>query len=114
MANEPTFQALTPEELLKRIHQKEGMPTLYVSHSRIVPSFFDLRLFLGQQNVSPQGEQTIEEQVCIVMTPECAKLIADGILASLDKFQKAFGQIRSLPGQPITNLLPHKTAKTKK
>jgi hypothetical protein len=98
----PEISFLTEQQLKERIHQIPGMPVFYANHSRIAPSFFDVRVFLGQLNVDAMGEQGIQEHLCLILTPECTKLIAEGLLKALEQYQRLFGQLRNPPQLPLS------------
>jgi hypothetical protein len=91
---------LTEEEIKKRILVAQNMPTFYASHVRIVPSFFDIRMSFGQMNVTPTGEQSIQEQMALLVSPECAQTIVDALTIALTQYQATFGAIRK-PTAPI-------------
>ena len=96
----PGFTVLTEEQVKESIRQIDEMPILYANHSRIAPSFFDLRVFFGQLDVSPTGKQSVMEKLCVVLSPECAKLIADGLLKALGQYENLFGKLRTPPSLP--------------
>ncbi|MGB7284357.1 MAG: DUF3467 domain-containing protein [Candidatus Acidiferrum sp.] len=87
---------LTPEDIRERT-QSDRVPILYYNYVRVAASFFDIRLFLGQGNVTPKGEQTFEEQICVTCSPEFAKTLRDNLNNAVQKYEQMFGEIKSVP-----------------
>ena len=69
-----------------------------MSHARIAAVYLDVRVFLGEQSVTPIGEITFSENFCLVTTPEFAKLLVGLLSAQLANYEKIFG-IRPPPQQ---------------
>jgi uncharacterized protein DUF3467 len=89
-------QVLTPEQIKERT-KSENVPILYFNYTRTAASFFDVRLFFGQGSVTPKGEQTFEEQLCVVCTPEFAKTLRDNLTLAVEKYEQTFGTVRATP-----------------
>lgn len=100
--NVPTvaFTTASEDQVKERTKQAPDFKTVYFNHTRIAPSFYDVRVFFGQSSVTPKGEQTFEEQLCVVLAPELAKNIAELLIRSMQKYETIFGKIRSMPVSP--------------
>jgi hypothetical protein len=85
--------------------ETKGIPTVYCNHSAPSMSPNDIRVYLGE--VVPQQmkvkvtvdkpksiDPAIEPRICIVMSPEFAKIFAQNLLTTVDKFEKLFGPLR--------------------
>ncbi len=100
MEPKPELQMLSEEQIKERIRMAPAMPIVYANHSRIAPSFYDFRLFLGQLNISPTNEQTVEEKICVVFAPECAKAVGEALLKAVSQYETLFGPLRTPPNPP--------------
>ena len=76
--------AMTPEQVRDAIVQIPNLPVMYFNHSRIASSNFDLRIFFGQINITAKNQQSIVEQLCVIMTPEFAKMFMETLRTALD------------------------------
>jgi hypothetical protein len=94
---EPTFKVYTEQQVKDLTTQIPGMGTFYVNHARIAPGFYDVRLFMGQSSVSPTGEQIVQEHLSVILSPECAKMLADALAKSMNQFVNLFGALREPP-----------------
>jgi glutaminase len=92
--------ALTPEQVKELTVQVENMETRYFNHCRFTTSFADLRIFLGQNTLSAAGKFVIREELCVVFSPEFAKVISDVLITSIGMYESKFGKIRPRPDQP--------------
>jgi hypothetical protein len=95
--SKPAFIRPTEEQMRDKTTQAGTFQTLYANQVRLAPSFYDIRVFFGQSSMTPKGEQTFEEQVAVVMSPECAKALVTNLLIAVQKYEELFGNIRSLP-----------------
>ncbi|HEY0704437.1 MAG TPA: DUF3467 domain-containing protein [Candidatus Acidoferrales bacterium] len=96
MAEQPV-KIIADQDLRKMTIQAPGMPTVYYNHARIAAGYFDVRVFLGNGSVLPTGEPTFTEEVCIVMSPEFAKMFTELLAAQLNPYESLFGKIRPIP-----------------
>ena len=94
---DPLFM-LSQEETARRTKQADSIESIYVSHARIAAGFLDVRIFFGEQSVTPTGVPTFTEEVCLVMTPEFAKILSGLLASQLAGYEKIFG-IRTPPQQ---------------
>jgi Protein of unknown function (DUF3467) len=104
MAKKPSgsIQQLSEQEVRQKIKQSPDFKFIYANHSRVASSFYDLRVFLGQSNITPTGQITIEEDICIIMSPEGAKGFAENLLKTLLQYEQTFGKTREMVAQPET------------
>jgi len=86
-----TMQTVTSLQVGKITKQVENMPTVYYNHARVAAGFFDFRVFFGEQTVSPTGEVTFSESLCVAMTPEFANLFFTLLGQQVAAFQKLYG-----------------------
>lgn len=98
-ANQESLFSLSPEETARRTKQVEPLKTIYVNHARIAGGYMDVRIFLGEQSVTPVGEVTFTEEFCLAMTPEFAKLLAGLLVSQMTNYENIFGKIRPAPQQ---------------
>jgi len=89
--------AISPEEAMKRIKQVENMPTVYFNHVRVAAGFLDIRLFMGEASVTPTGEPTFVEKMCVALTPEFAIQLLNLLAQQLGQYQVLFGNFRPQP-----------------
>jgi uncharacterized protein DUF3467 len=97
-ANTPVKQ-LTQKEVQERT-QSQDVELRYFNYARTAASFYDLKLFFGQGNVSPRGEQSFKEELCIALSPEFAKTFRDSLMQAIEIYEKTFGEIRPSPKVP--------------
>lgn len=97
--NQELMFALTSEETARRTKQADPLETLYVNHARVAGGYMDVRIFLGEQSVTPVGEPTFTENFCLAMTPEFAKLLSGLLATQIANYENIFGKIRSAPQQ---------------
>jgi|ERR1700719_4187367 len=90
-------QAVTSEEVAKMTKQVENIPTVYFNHARVAAGFLDFRIFFGEQTVSPTGQVSFKESLCVAMTPEFANLFYTLLGQQIVAFQKLFGGFRAMP-----------------
>jgi hypothetical protein len=91
---------VTPEQVREQTRPSTDFKSAYFNQARVAPSFYDVRIFFGQSSVSPKGEQTFEEQFCAILSPECAKAIAEVLNTTLQKYEEVFGKFRIAPAPP--------------
>jgi hypothetical protein len=109
------IKPISEKEMRERIKQSPAFRTDYYNHSRIAPSFFDVRIFLGQSSITPSGEQLFEESQCVILSAECAKVIANGLVQAISVYEKTFGPIRTgrLAAPVVTTHAKEKNKKAK-
>jgi len=101
--------ALTPEQMMAITKQIQNLPLMYFNHARIAVSNFDMRVFFGVGSITAQNEQSVQEQLCVVLTPEFAKNFAGALTTSLERYEKTFGQIRIPKLPPVALQSPTET-----
>jgi len=89
--------APTPDEVARMTKQIENMPTSYFNHARIAAGYLDVRIFFGEQTVSPTGQVSFTEKLCIVMAPEFAHMFLALLGSQLMGFEAIFGKFRAIP-----------------
>lgn len=90
-------QPPTPEQIAAMTTQNPQVPLMYFNYVRTASSFFDFRLFFGQGSVSPQGQPTFEEQLCVVMSVEFAKVLRESVDRAIAVYEEKFGKTREAP-----------------
>jgi hypothetical protein len=100
MSIPPVLAALTPDQVRERISQSKDIGMAYFNFARTTSSYFDVRIFFGQATVTAQGQQAFEEQLCITVSPEFAKVLRDNLTTAVDTYEKLFGKLRIPPVQP--------------
>jgi len=90
----PIIAPLTEEQVKSISVQMPNMPVMYFNHSRIAVSNFDLRIYFGQGNITAQGQQTLLEQICVILTPEYAAAFSKTLKTTLEKYEEMFGKLR--------------------
>jgi hypothetical protein len=102
----------TPEQVAELTTQAAQMPLMYFNYARTAASFYDLRIFFGQVNVSPKGQPSFEEQLCVAMTVEFAKTLRDNLSTTIGLYEQKFGTLRQPPMTPpsATVVTPPATA----
>lgn len=103
---------MTPEEIREKV-QSQGVQMLYYNYARTAASFFDVRIFYGQGSVSPKGEQSFEEQLCVIMSPEFAKTFRDSLVQAVAQYEATFGEIKASPTIEQAQKLSEKARKAK-
>lgn len=91
--------------------QPEGIPLFYVNAAQIGVSWSDFRLFLGEQIGMPgipMGEEGVQvaappfaPRVCITVSAEFARRLAQVLTRAADDYAEAFGTIREKPADEI-------------
>jgi hypothetical protein len=95
-----TLTSLTLEQFKNLSVQVPNLPVMYFNHSRVALSSFDVRIYFGQGNITAQGEQSLVEQLCVILTPEYAAAFSQTLKATLEKYEELFGKIRP-PSAPM-------------
>jgi hypothetical protein len=107
---------LTPEQAREVTVQMPNLPLMYFNHARVVSSNFDIRVFFGIGNITAQGQQTLVEQLCVVLTPEFASELTSTLRSNIEGFEKRFGKVRPRAVPPVAvsqeNESPRKRKKT--
>src|ERR1700733_6396679 len=96
----------------KLLIETKAVPTVYCNHAVTSMSYADLRLYLSE--VSPkelianptsgemvQKEPNLDPRMCVVMTPEFARLIANALTTAVERYESVFGQLRPEPKQDV-------------
>jgi hypothetical protein len=116
MAKKPTVKfdvpPLTPEQLRDAIVQMPNLPVMYFNHARVATSNFDVRFFFGLLNITAQNQQSISEQLCVVVAPEFCKMFLEAVKTALERYEAMFGKIRPAPVRPP--VLPKPEAQNKR
>jgi hypothetical protein len=74
-----------------------NMPSVYVNNARLAVGAVDIRLFVGDQEPNEDGTGvTVTQRLCLVMTPEVAKVIAENFIRAMAQFEKEFGKLRDV------------------
>jgi hypothetical protein len=87
----------TVEQVAALTTQIPQMPLMYYNYARTAVSFYDLRVFFGHGSVSPQGQPTFQEQLCLVFSLEFAKTLRDQLSSTLAAYEEKFGSLRHEP-----------------
>jgi uncharacterized protein DUF3467 len=90
---------LTPEQVKERTTSGQ-MPMMYFNYARVATSFFDVRIYFGQGNISPTGEHTFQEELCVVCSLEFAKQVRDNMTSQIEAYEEKFGTLRKPPTPP--------------
>lgn len=104
MSDHRPMSILTPEEVAERT-QSQNVQIGYYNYVRVAASFYDMRLYLGLGSVDHRGNQSFQEQVCAVLSPEFAKVLRDNLVQAVEKYESAFGQIKTQPNLNPTEAL---------
>jgi hypothetical protein len=85
----------------------DDVPTLYANHASTSLSFNDIRIYFNevgpkqletsQASTIRQREATITPRLCIVVSPEFAKSLAENTLIAVEKYEHIFGPLRVAP-----------------
>jgi len=86
----------TAEEVAEITIQDPNIPTVYFNHARVAAGLLDVRIFLGEQTVSPIGQVSFTEKLCIAMSPEFAQIFLGLFAKQLMHYEKIFGKIRQV------------------
>jgi Protein of unknown function (DUF3467) len=78
---------------------------VYVNHTGVAISSFDVRIMLGQLGMSMdtqpvdghQPEVTVNMLGSIIMSPSHAKLVCENLRANIELYEKMFGKINVPP-----------------
>ncbi|HVS87695.1 MAG TPA: DUF3467 domain-containing protein [Candidatus Acidoferrum sp.] len=91
------------------VFQTKDVPTLYCNHASPSISFNDLRIYFAevapkelaavQSTTAKRAEPTVTPRICVVVSPEFAKALAQSILTAVDKYENLFGPLRPSPTQ---------------
>ena len=91
------------------VFETKDVPTLYSNHASPSISFNDLRIYFGevapkelaavQTTTAKRAAPTVTPRLCVVMSPEFAKALAQSILTAVDKYENVFGSLRLAPTQ---------------
>jgi len=95
------------EKAAVKAFSAEGIPSVYANHAALSMSAVDIRLFLSEispkeLNVEQQesvrvAEPVLNTRLCVIMTPEFAKLLRDSIGKTVEQFEAKFGSVRDVP-----------------
>ncbi len=96
----PVLTPLTAEQVKSYSVQVPNLPVMYFNHSRVALSTFDVRIYFGQGNITAQGQQSLVEQLCVILTPEYAAAFSQTLKTTLEKYEEMFGKIRP-PAAPM-------------
>ena len=105
MAEKEPSESTLPVEGTFRIHEGAAvtivrianMPSLYINNAGLAVSSVDVRLFVGDQLPNPDGSGvTATQRLCLIMTPEYAKAVAENLLRAMESFETQFGKVRDV------------------
>jgi hypothetical protein len=91
------------EQVVALTTQLPQMPLMYFNYARTAVSFYDLRVFFGHGSVTPQGQPTFQEQLCLVFSVEFAKTLRDQLSSTLAAYEEKFGSLRNEPHLAATS-----------
>ena len=74
-----------------------NMGTIYVSAAQMAVGSIDVRLFLGDMMPTEDGKGlAVTQRLCVIMSPEYARVVANSIIEGLKNYEAQFGKIRDL------------------
>jgi hypothetical protein len=87
----------------------EGVPTLYSNHASPSLSFNDIRIYFNelapkelaamQTTSAKSSEAVITPRLCVVVSPEFARALAQSLEVAVAKYESVFGPLRIAPTQ---------------
>jgi uncharacterized protein DUF3467 len=91
------------------VFETKDVPTVYCNHASPSISFNDLRIYFAevapkelaalQTTTAKRAAPTVTPRLCVVVSPEFAKALAQSILTAVEKFENLFGPLRTPPTQ---------------
>lgn len=79
-----------------RIVQPPNLPSIYCNNVRSALGLFDVRLFFAE--AVPTAEEVIAtDKVCIILSPEMLKPLAEALTRSVVQYEEQFGKLRNIP-----------------
>src|SRR5262249_10853414 len=91
----------------------DTVPSVYANHVNPTISFSEIRIYLSEvlprevEAIVPDKPSSIapaiQPKMCIVLTPEFAKNVAQTLSRSLEKYEELFGPLRPQPDQVELN-----------
>ncbi len=109
MANKQVKRKLKEEKFV-RVIQAPNLVTMYANNSRVAMSFWDIRLYfmeaLPETPASTaragEGGANLVERLCVIMTPEYVKALAEGLTQAVKDYEESFGKLRLKPTEEQT------------
>ena len=93
---------LSLEETRRRTKISEEFFTVFSNHVRVAVSQADIRMFIGENYPTAEGEIVINELLCVAMTPQQAKATLNLLAGTLSAYEKTFGEIKPLTAFPAS------------
>ena len=101
---------LSTEEIRKRTKISEEFFTVFSNHVRVAVSQPDIRIFVGENYPTADGEIAITELLCVAMTPQQAKATLNLLTETLSAYERSFGEIKPLTTFPASSPTAQPTA----
>jgi hypothetical protein len=93
--------------------ETKDIPTFYANHASPAMSFNDIRVYFSEvvpkvitaaQTINAtRSLPTIRPKICVVLSPEFAKALADSLKVAVSKYESVFGQMRTPPSTDQIN-----------
>ncbi len=97
--NQPTVR-------LEKLFSPTSLPTFYANNARVAVSFHDIRVYFVEARPAPASLEesagvpssaNLFELCSVIMSPECAQALAQGLAKAADTYQEKFGKLRTPP-----------------
>lgn len=97
MAEDKTKPASTESEVKATHVRPANIPSVYVNGSNLAVGPFEVRLYVSEVTPVPGQDNavTVTDKLCLVMSPEFAKALADQLTNIMTSYEKDFGKLRA-------------------
>jgi hypothetical protein len=99
MAEADEHQAPSEDRTPKSITsvRPPNLPAVYINAANVAMGQLELRLYLAETTPNQEGDGLIvTDKVCIIMTPEFVKYLAQRLTQSMQAFEENYGKLREI------------------
>ncbi|HXJ95898.1 MAG TPA: DUF3467 domain-containing protein [Terriglobia bacterium] len=93
------------EKTVHKLMRNPNLPQIYINGMQVAIGYYEIRMTLLETSPSGANEATTKELISLIIPPECARGIADGMVKAVEQYEKEFGPLRPFPKDGVASVV---------